>query len=67
MKIKVYQLPLTQEDFEGEAELLSAVFTGSYYEGHKMYRCKVRFPDGVFERTIMETNKNTNTINLVVE
>ena len=51
-RVKIYQKPLTEEDYEGEAELVKHLSDGSYGDAH-IEDWLVRFEDGIkIRRTI---------------
>lgn len=53
-KIKIYQKPITQEDFEGEAILVKCLNPNmGKYSGKILQRWDVKFPDGIYERGIL--------------
>lgn len=52
-RVRVYQKPMTAEDFEEEATIVSVGSWCFEHEGHHFLRCRVQFDnDGVFGRVV---------------
>ena len=56
--VTVYHDPLTETDPEGEAELIKCISPNfGTYGGRPLERWIVKFPDGIYQRSILAKEK----------
>ena len=56
--VTIYHDPLLETDPEGEAELVKCISSSfEYYEGRILERWIVKFPDGIYQRSILAKEK----------
>ena len=56
--VTVYHDPLTETDPEGEAELIKCITDDfEHYGGRPLERWIVKFPDGIYQRSILAKEK----------
>lgn len=55
-QVRIYQKPLSEEDYEGEAHVRYIVKDDGWWDGRKVLRCRVEFvkePGHLYERVVL--------------